>query len=384
MIIYKKMIVKFLAVFLTLLCFTQPHTLHAQTNDSKFNAKIDALLQKARKTYAKGNVNPAISEYWKILEIAPSLTIAHLELGEIYSKLKIYGRAIELLEPALKRGERELDKETLCNYYCVLTTAYVGLGNSGEANRTLIKAAQSSPRHPRPRTILGDIYKLNGKYANAAKAYRQAAQLDPAYQPALEKLEALKRDYAYELVEAKIKQEKAKSDEKILIEIKPKPISEPTLQKVAVARSNQKPMQPSPTRPIYEPKPMQQPVPVSEPEPMQQPEPVSVSEPEPEPEPEPTYSPVPQTMEDNIDVLVGGDITEKEKAIEYFKGLGKEGLRKIEDLLYDPNPEVRIIAVRALSAFTDYPKEVKDILLDAGDDPDDLVMSEITAALKEL
>jgi tetratricopeptide (TPR) repeat protein len=376
MIINKKKIIKFLAVFLTLLGFTQLHTLHAQTNDSKFNAKIDALLQKARKTYAKGNVNPAISEYWKILEIAPSLTIAHLELGEIYSNLKIYGRAIELLEPALKRGERELDKETLCNYYCVLTSAYVGLGNSGEANRTLIKAAQSSPRNPRPRTILGDIYKFNGKYANAAKAYRQAAQLDPGYQPALEKLEALKKDYAYELVEAKIKQEKAaerakaKSDEKILIEIKPKPISEPTLHQVSAAKSDQNPVQPSPTTPIYEPKP--------KPEPMQQPEP------EPEPEPEPAYSPIPQTMEDNIDVLVGGDITEKEKAIEYFKSLGKEGLRKIEDLLYDPNPEVRIIAVRALSAFTDYPKEVKDILLDAGDDPDDLVMSEITAALKEL
>jgi tetratricopeptide (TPR) repeat protein len=376
MIIYKKKIIKFLAVFLTLLGFTQLHTLYAQTNDSKFNAQIDALLQKARKTYAKGNVNPAISEYWKILEIAPSLTIAHLELGEIYSNLKIYGRAIELLEPALKRGERELDKETLCNYYCVLTSAYVGLGNSGEANRTLIKAAQSSPRNPRPRTILGDIYKFNGKYANAAKAYRQAAQLDPGYQPALEKLEALKKDYAYELVEAKIKQEKAaerakaKSDEKILIEIKPKPISEPTLHQVSAAKSDQNPVQPSPTTPIYEPKP--------KPEPMQQPEP------EPEPEPEPAYSPIPQTMEDNIDVLVGGDITEKEKAIEYFKSLGKEGLRKIEDLLYDPNPEVRIIAVRALSAFTDYPKEVKDILLDAGDDPDDLVMSEITAALKEL
>lgn len=372
MIINKKKIIKFLAVFLTLLAFTQPHTLHAQTNDSKFNARIDALLQKARKTYAKGNVNPAISEYWKILEIAPSLTIAHLELGEIYSNLKIYGRAIELLEPALKRGERELDKETLCNYYCVLTSAYVGLGNSGEANRTLIKAAQSSPRNPRPRTILGDIYRLNGKYANAAKAYRQAAQLDPGYQPALEKLEALKKDYAYELVEAKIKQEKAaerakaKSDEKILIEIKPKPISEPTLHQVSAAKSDQNPVQPSPTTPIYEPKP--------KPEPVQQPD----------PEPEPAYSPIPQTMEDNIDVLVGGDITEKEKAIEYFKSLGKEGLRKIEDLLYDPNPEVRIIAVRALSAFTDYPKEVKDILLDAGDDPDDLVMSEITAALKEL
>ncbi len=59
-------------------------------------------------------------------------------------------------------------------------------------------------------------------------------------------------------------------------------------------------------------------------------------------------------------------------------------MRKIEDLLYDPNPEVRIIAVRALSAFTDYPKEVKDILLDAGDDPDDLVMSEINGCSERI
>jgi hypothetical protein len=317
------------------------------------------MLQKARKTYAKGNVNPAIAEYWKILEIAPSLTIAHLELGEIYSYLKIYDRAVELLEPALKRGERELDKETLCNYYCVLTSAYVGLGNSGEANRTLIKAAQSSPRHPRPRTILGDIYKSNGKYANAAKAYRQATQLDPTYQPALEKLEALKKDYAYELVEAKMKEEKARKEAqsanakivtKVLTEPKPVPVSEAT--------------------PVMASAPLT--------------EPTTEPEPSPEPEPEPTYAPVPQTMDENIDALVAGNSEEKERAIEYFKGLRKEGLSKIEDLLYDPNPEVRIIAVRALSSFTDYPKEVKLILLDAGDDPDDLVMSEITAALKEL
>ncbi|MDD3000140.1 MAG: tetratricopeptide repeat protein [Candidatus Riflebacteria bacterium] len=356
-----KNIAKSLAVFLMLLCFTQVYTLHAQTNNSKLNARIDAMLQKARKTYAKGNVNPAISEYWKILEIAPSLTIAHLELGEIYSYLKIYDRAVELLEPALKRGERELDKETLCNYYCVLTSAYVGLGNSGEANRTLIKAAQSSPRHPRPRTLLGDIYRSNGKYANAAKAYRQATQLDPTYQPALEKLEALKKDYAYELIEAKMKEEKARKEAqsanakvvtKVLIEPKPVPISEPAAVKASESVST----------PVITPEPST----------------------EPEPEPEPTYAPVPQTLDENIDALIAGESAEKERAIEYFKGLGKEGLSKIEDLLYDPDPEVRIIAVRALSSFTDYPKEVKLILLDAGDDPDDLVMSEITAALKEL
>ncbi|MBR4571491.1 MAG: HEAT repeat domain-containing protein, partial [Candidatus Riflebacteria bacterium] len=73
-----------------------------------------------------------------------------------------------------------------------------------------------------------------------------------------------------------------------------------------------------------------------------------------------------------------------EEAINYFINQGETGLYQIEELLYDSNPDIRLLAVRALPLFEDYRDEVKTILQDALEDNDPSVAEEIQKALNLL
>jgi tetratricopeptide (TPR) repeat protein len=339
-------------------------SIFAQGSEHGLSVRLSNKLSKARKSYAAGKTDNAIAEYWQILEEAPSLLTAHLELGEIYFKLRAFNRGIELLEPALNRAEGQLDKTLLGDYYCVLTKCYVGINNMGGANRAILKAAQLAPNSPKPRTVLGDIYVANKRYATAQKAYEQALELEPTYEPALERLKWLLQEHGRAIEETRttnsIKKEEKKPEKKVKAELKATPRVEP----VAVV--------------------------------------AAIEAPEPEPEPEIAYeeddgpaiewvrehseepAAVVEASEENIELLLAGDSSQKELAIGYFQRMGTVGLYQIEDLLYDPDPRVRLVAVRALMSFEEFRKEVREMLLDAGDDPDDMVMLEISAAIKEL
>jgi tetratricopeptide (TPR) repeat protein len=357
----------------TLIC----SSILAQSSEYGLSVRLSNKLSKARKSSAAGKTDNAIADYWQILEEAPSLLPAHLELGEIYFKLRAFNRGIELLEPALNRAEGQLDKSLLGDYYCVLTKCYVGINNMGGANRAIIKAAQLIPNSPKPRTVLGDIYVANKRYATAQKAYEQALELEPGYEPALERLKWLLQEHGREIAEARLAISQRKKEEKVAAQVKvaAKPVPEPVI--------TPKPQPPANPAPKEEAK----------------------VEAAPEPVPEPAYEVVyeedegpaiewvreypedsadGEASEENIDLLLAGDAAQKELAIEFFQKKGEAGLYKLEDLLYDPDPQVRIVAVRALMSFVGYEKEVREMLLDAGDDPDDLVMMEISGALKEL
>ncbi|EKD83211.1 MAG: TPR Domain containing protein, partial [uncultured bacterium] len=169
----------------------EARVLAGSVTERKTNRKIESMLKAARKNYDSGKVQVALDNYWKVLELDPQETFAYLELGEIYVGLRIYDRAIELLEPGLTMAQREMDKDTICYYFCILTTAHLALNQTGQANKTLIKAAEAAPKNPMPREILGDIYLANNRVADAIKAYKKALELDPNYQPAREKLGAV-------------------------------------------------------------------------------------------------------------------------------------------------------------------------------------------------
>ncbi|MDD3146853.1 MAG: hypothetical protein PHD82_06085, partial [Candidatus Riflebacteria bacterium] len=67
--------------------------LSGSVTERKQNRKIESMLKSARKNYDSGKVQPALDNYWKILELDPNETFAYLELGEIYVNLRIYDRA---------------------------------------------------------------------------------------------------------------------------------------------------------------------------------------------------------------------------------------------------------------------------------------------------
>jgi Tfp pilus assembly protein PilF len=383
----------------------EARVLSGSRTERKMNRKIERLLKSARKQYDSGKVQESLDTYWKILEIDPQETFAYLELGEIYFDLRIYNRAIELLEPGTKAAEAEMDNETICHYYCVLTNAYVKSNKMGLASKALIKAAQASPKNPLPRKILGDIYLANNRIKSAYKAYKKALSFDPNYQPALEKIGELTTRYKIELSEpqsSKTAVKPAKTRKAPVERATPRASEKSPPPKVVKkdddegAESVEEAMEdrpmPMPSAAAKTKEPLQtKPVSISAKPPVADAtniaEPV-IALPGQQPAKTTTAQNQPQASQEEIDnqldKLLAGSIEEKKIATAFFVKLERKGLIEIEELLFDSDPEVRIIAVRTLSAFTGFKDRVKNILHDAIDDPDPEVQKEIQAALKSM
>jgi len=483
----KALLAAAVAVFLSVPGISDARVLAGSVTERKQNKKIDTMLKSARKNADSGKVQKAIESYWKILELDPNETFAYLELGEVYVNLRIFDRALELLEPGLTMAEREMDRDTVCYYYCILTQAHLGLNQIGQANKALIKAAEASPKNPMPRKVMGDIYLANDRVADAMKAYRKAVELDPAYQPAVEKLGELVAKYG--------DKPPAKQHDKQGIKAKAEKLPNPVAPDQT---SQQTPVKPAPEKiAAVTPAPVNsksaaRPVPVKVNEAIPADEPVltmpaakpatgKVSEEEPEadtqnepsaaapvtasasevipataaepfvtarptpmqtsvepvqntdsvPEAGQTSEPAgsagvqtsaadtaspatsttaatavpaatatapvagsqnadagvasaPAEIEAQIDKLLAGTPEEKGVATSFFVKLGEKGLTEIEELLYDPDPEVRVLAVQTLPQFTAFTPRVKTMLQDASDDPDPIVIEEINKALQGL
>ena len=409
-------------------------------SEKKQTTKVVKLLNTARKHVSKGKNQDALNTYWKVLELDSHEPYAYLEIGELYKNLEIYDRSIEMLTSGLEIGEKELDADTICHYYCVLTEVYVITNQQGLANKSLIKAAEIAPRNPMPRKILGDIYLKNNRIANAFKAYKKAIELDPYYHPATQALDELKAEYGNQLP----KEDKDKDYiKKVAVKLEPSPQTN-NKQNISNQENNiSKTNPPKQDKPDnkQEIKPAQQESVIATIPQSNNDEKQIIKEEEPKPKkskeimdirPLPLDSKElakldkakqkknkkqskqqkhPQTAEEiekaiaekeqtasvstesskkmtskemdqhNIELFLAGNPTQKEEAINYFINQGETGLYQIEELLYDSNPDVRLLAVRALPLFEDYKEEVKTMLQDALEDNDTEVAEEIQKAL---
>ncbi len=425
---------------LTLLSNTPPvldaKIMSGSISEKKQNAKVAKMLTSARKSASKGKNQDAINTYWKILELDSQEPYAHLELGEIYKKLRIYDRSIEMLTSGLELGEKELDNNELCNYYCILTEAYIATHQQGLANKSLIKAAEISPRNPMPRKILGDIYLKNNRVANAAKAYKKALELDPYFDPATKALNELKLEYGDKLpkedkdkdyikkvavkladpnkdnnktkpseetkpqdsesnkisttADSSIKEsnstdiesqtntsseevdindtnENIDETEKIVNDNRPIPVDAKELAKMAKEKEKKRKKQDA-----NKPKTAEE---------------IEKAMAEKEALMNSSQEEKSKNEEQNqhyLDMFLAGNPTEKEEALNYFINQGKPGLEQIEELIYDSDPNVRIMAIRALPLFDDYKEEVKIILDEASEDSTPEIVEEINKALSLL
>ena len=440
---------KLTALTLAALTFlSQPPAIEARimagsVSEKKQTNKVTKLLNTARKHVSKGKNQDAIDTYWKVLEMDSHEPYAYLEMGELYKNLQIYDRSIEMLTSGLEIGENELDADTICHYYCVLTEVYSITSQQGLANKALIKAAEIAPRNPMPRKILGDIYLKNNRIANAFKAYKKALELDPYYHPATQALNELTMEYGNQLP----KEDKDKDYiKKVAVKLEPaseknnnqKPTKEDKQSQPKIAKTTAD-NKVKPNIPIEETikvanqdvvlssniqqtdneeetgttKAKKKEIKDERPLPLEAKELAKIesakkkkskkkktSKPQTAEEIEKAISEREQTAsvssdqskkmtskekdQHNIELFLAGNPTQKEEAINYFISQGETGLYQIEELLYDSNPDVRLLAVRALPLFEDYKEEVKTILQDALEDNNPNIAEEIQKALNLL
>ena len=441
---------KLTALTLAALTFlSQPPAIEARimagsVSEKKQTNKVTKLLNTARKHVSKGKNQDAIDTYWKVLEMDSHEPYAYLEMGELYKNLQIYDRSIEMLTSGLEIGENELDADTICHYYCVLTEVYSITSQQGLANKALIKAAEIAPRNPMPRKILGDIYLKNNRIANAFKAYKKALELDPYYHPATQALNELTMEYGNQLP----KEDKDKDYiKKVAVKLEPaseknnnqnSPIKEDKQSQPKIAKTTAD-NEVKPNIPIEETikvanqdvvlssniqqtdneeetgttKAKKKEIKDERPLPLEAKE-LAKMESAKKKKSKKKKTGKPQTAEEiekaisereqtasvssdqskkmtskekdqhNIELFLAGNPTQKEEAINYFISQGETGLYQIEELLYDSNPDVRLLAVRALPLFEDYKEEVKTILQDALEDNNPSIAEEIQKALNLL
>jgi hypothetical protein len=279
-----------------------------------------------------------------------------------------------------------------------LTRSYLAINKIGLASKALIKAARIAPRDPLPRTILGDIYMSHNRIKSAYKAYQKAVRLDPDYAPALEKLGELTTKYQDQLsdmrpqkkrlvrkpVKKQVSRPSKATAKTAKVADKPKKNSANRSEKSAMSAMEDRPL-PMPGKPVKTGGKKKEAAQNTVKSAAQSKPPKSNEKNDKSKIAKADIEADPARIEAAIEKLLAGNVNEKKAAAAYLVKLGNAGLIEVEDLLFDPDPEVRIIAARTIPQFSgSFKNRVENILKDALGDPDPMVEKELQQALNSL
>jgi tetratricopeptide (TPR) repeat protein len=168
-----------------------------------------SLMEEAEHAKEAGRPEEAISKYRRVLELAPSLASAYVNLGALYySQGKIddaygtFARGVEVAPAdrilltnaaaaaqqlgksleALAYVDRALEKHPRdATLYSIRATVLRSLGKNDDALAALQQAVQIAPDDPKLLFSLGNLFYQAGKRDDAVAAYRRAIELDRSY-----------------------------------------------------------------------------------------------------------------------------------------------------------------------------------------------------------
>ncbi|MDX2131259.1 MAG: tetratricopeptide repeat protein [Planctomycetota bacterium] len=170
-------------------------------------------VERAQRLQTQGNLEEALREFEKAIEVNPTLTVAYLGAGDIHRQMgdyagaeRRYARAAEL-EPtnfsaqylhALSLQLLDRTGEAIRAYLRALTIrpedfdanmnlgiAYLQVGEPAEGLAYLQRAVRTNPRNAAARTNLGAIYSALDRHEEAVVEYQQAAELTELTGPVL-------------------------------------------------------------------------------------------------------------------------------------------------------------------------------------------------------
>lgn len=98
---------------------------------------------------------------------------------------------IEIVEDVFKRYEMESSEKEVETFedYITMAKNAINKRDFSKAKEMLKKATSEDSEKPEPFNLLGVIYEMQHKQAEAMKMYRAALALDPSYKPANENIE---------------------------------------------------------------------------------------------------------------------------------------------------------------------------------------------------
>ena len=149
---------------------------------------------------AKGRIRDALNEWLEVLKLEPANLQGLHNVGAIYTDLKMYDEAIEVLE----RAERLGSEAPLVFYNKGL--CYMAKGEHTKAIEALLKAKELAPEDTVTMISLGEAYAMSGDVDSAIAQWEEVLQSSPdnlfaTYNLGLGYLEKAKQDKAVEMWE---------------------------------------------------------------------------------------------------------------------------------------------------------------------------------------
>jgi len=120
-----------------------------------------------------GQIEKALGDYKKAIELKPDFVLPYSRLGIIYAKEKDYEQAVEFYKKSFELGSK--DVTTLYNYGVVL----VNIGCSQEAKSVFEKLISLDENYADAYYHLGIIYLGQGDSARAKELLQKFVEMDP-------------------------------------------------------------------------------------------------------------------------------------------------------------------------------------------------------------
>jgi superkiller protein 3 len=164
------------------LALYQQHRLIRPASDDVFLSEITALnlsaqeyLNKGLALEAIGNLPDSITAHEKALEINPNLTQAHINLLQLYARLRQPDKAAQHYQRALEINPRAADAHY--NFGVLMLSEQ----KLQEATAAFTKALQTNPQYTEAHHNLGLILMQSGKLNEAAREFELALISNPNY-----------------------------------------------------------------------------------------------------------------------------------------------------------------------------------------------------------
>lgn len=144
----------------------------AAEDDPQVPARAGALYEEI------GDTEAAIVAYRQGLKRHPDSSLLHARLATIYDRRAMPGEARAMYERAVELGSDDPA------FLCRAARFYLKeQGDALSALNALVRAVQLAPDHAECHALLGDVYRAQGKRAQALQHYEKACRLTAAESP---------------------------------------------------------------------------------------------------------------------------------------------------------------------------------------------------------